>query len=91
MAADGLTAEELAASKRYLIGSMPRTLETNAGIATFLQTCEQFGLGLDYDLRLPDLLNAVTLEEVNELARRFLVPERATIAIAGPYEGAAAA
>ena len=32
-----------------LIGSMPRTLETNLGIATFLQTSEFFGLGLDYD------------------------------------------
>ncbi len=86
MAADGLTAEELAASKRYLTGSMPRMLETNAGIATFLLSCEQFGLGMDHDLRLPALLNAVTLEEANDVARRFLVPERATIAIAGPYE-----
>ena len=40
-------------SKQYLIGSMPRTLETNIGIADFLQTAEFFGLGLDYDLRVP--------------------------------------
>jgi zinc protease len=91
MAADGLTADELAASKRYLVGSMPRMLETNAGIASFLHTCEQFGLGMDHDLKLPGLLTAVTLEQANELARRFLVPERATITIAGPYEGAGAA
>jgi zinc protease len=88
MAADGLTADELAASKRYLVGSMPRMLETNAGIATFLQTCEQYGLGMDHDVHLPALLNAVTLEQANEVARRFLVPERATITIAGPYENA---
>ena len=44
---------------------MPRALETNAGIANFLQTAEFFGLGLDYDVRLPDLLGAVTLDEVN--------------------------
>ena len=43
---------------------MPRALETNAGIATFLQTAEFFGLGLDYDRRLPDLLEAVTRDEV---------------------------
>ncbi|HEY3382716.1 MAG TPA: pitrilysin family protein [Vicinamibacterales bacterium] len=85
MAADGLTEEELRASKRYLISSLPRTLETNAGIANFLLTCEQFGLGLDYDQRLPELLEAVTLEEANGAARRFLVPGRATITIAGPY------
>ena len=48
---------------------MPRTLETNAGIATFLQTAEFFGLGLDYDVRVPDLLQAVTRDEVHEAAR----------------------
>ena len=55
---DGLTEKELTESRQYLIGSMPRTLETNAGIATFLQTVEFFGLGLDYDVRVPDLLGA---------------------------------
>ncbi len=87
MARDGLTEKELDASKRYLISSMPRMLETNLGIAAFLQTCEQFGLGLDYDVRLPGLWSAVTVEEANEAARRFLVPERATIVVAGPYPG----
>ncbi len=86
MADAGLTADELAASKRYLIGSMPRMLETNAGIAAFLLSCEQFGLGMDHDTSLPALLGAVTLEEVNATAKRFLVPERATVTIAGPYE-----
>jgi predicted Zn-dependent peptidase len=27
----------------------------------------------------------VTLDEVNKVARRFLVPERAALVIAGPY------
>ena len=65
---------------------MPRALETNAAIATFLQTAEFFGLGIDYDVRLPDLLRAVTLDEVNAVARRVIDPARATIVIAGPYE-----
>ena len=65
---------------------MPRALETNAAIANFLQTEEFFGLGLDYDVRLPDLLTAVTLDEVNAAARRVLDPDRATVVIAGPYE-----
>jgi zinc protease len=91
MAADGVTAGELEASKKYLIGSMPRTLETNAGIAAFLLSCEQFSLGMEHDVKLPGLIGAVTLDEVNDLARRFLVPERATIAIAGPYDAAGSA
>ena len=65
MATEGMTAEELADCKQYLIGSIPRLLETNGAIATFLQTAEFFGLGLDHDLRLPSLLDAVTLEDVN--------------------------
>jgi zinc protease len=83
---DGLTAQELDESRRYLIGSIPRSLETNAAIANFLQIGEFFGLGLDYDARLPTLLNAVTLEDVHAAARRALDPERATVVIAGPYQ-----
>ncbi|HWF85822.1 MAG TPA: pitrilysin family protein [Vicinamibacterales bacterium] len=83
---DGLTAKELDESRRYLIGSMPRALETNAGIANFLQTEELFDLGLDYDVRLPDLLRAVTLADANAAARQAVDPDSATVVIAGPYE-----
>jgi predicted Zn-dependent peptidase len=77
----------MAESKQYLIGSMPRTLETNSGIAAFLQTEEFFRLGVDYDVRIPDLLMAVTREEVHEAARRILRPAQATVVVAGPYTG----
>ena len=83
--ADGVTMKELDESRTYMIGAMPRALETNAGIAVFLQTAEFFGLGMDYDLRLPDLLRAVTLDEVNAVARRVIDPARAAVVVAGPY------
>jgi zinc protease len=83
--ADGITERELDESRRYLIGAMPRALETNAGIAAFLLNEEFFGLGLDYDVRLPDALRAVTLDAVNAAARRLLDINRATIVVAGPY------
>ena len=86
---DGVTDAELDDTKRYLKGSMPRHLETNAGIATFLQSAEFFGLGLDHDERLPSLIDAVTREEVHEAARR-LAPDRAAIVIAGPYRDGSA-
>ena len=81
----GVTPKELEESKRFLIGSMPRALETNAGIANFLQNEEFFGLGLDYDVRLPDELGSVSLEAVDAAARRVLDVDRATIVVAGPY------
>lgn len=88
IAAEGITAAELADCKHFLIGSMPRMLETNAAIARFLQTAEFFGLGTDYDLRLPALLEAVSLEQVNAAAST-LSPESAAVAVAGPYRSPA--
>jgi zinc protease len=85
LVADGLTQKELDESRQFLIGSMPRALETNAGIANFLQVEEFFGLGLDYDERLPSLLTAVTLDDVHAAARRAMDVDRATVVIAGPY------
>jgi zinc protease len=87
LAAEGPTEHELNESKQYLIGSLPRTLETNAGIAAFLQTAEFFGLGLDYDVRVPGLLQAVTRDEVHQAAQRSVNPEHASVVVAGPYDG----
>ena len=88
MAAEGPTADEIADTKHFLIGSLPRTLETNVGIAFFLQTAEHFALGLDYDLRLPALIDGVSRDAAHDAASR-LSPDRAAIAIAGPYNGGA--
>ena len=87
LANDGPTEQEVIESKQYLIGSLPRTLETNAGIAEFLQTCEFFGLGLDYDVRLPSLLQAVSRDEVHAAAQQMLDTGRAGVVVAGPYTG----
>ena len=86
LVSDGITDKELDESQRYLIGSIPRALETNAAIANFLQNEEVFELGLDYDTRLPDLLHAVTRDDVNAAARAVLDVDRATVVIAGPYQ-----
>ena len=91
LGSEGMTVDELAETRESLIGSIPRLLETNQSIASFLQTSEQFGLGLDYDRRLPALLRAVTMEEVRNAAAEVLRPERAAIAIAGPPAAAHAA
>ena len=86
-AEDGPTPKEMAESRQYPIGSMPRTLETNLEIANYLQTEEFFGLGLDYDLRVPGLLREVTHDAIVAAARRTLVPAHATVVVAGPYAG----
>ncbi|HEX6463062.1 MAG TPA: pitrilysin family protein [Vicinamibacterales bacterium] len=81
---EGASEQELTETRRFLISSIPRMLENNAGIAAFLQTVEFFGLGLDYDRRLPALIGAVTREDVDRAAARVLDPSRACVAVAGP-------
>ena len=80
----GFTEQEIAESKQYMVGALPRQLETNAGIAGFLLNAEVFGLGLDYDRRLPDLIRAVSHDAAMDTARGLLQPDRATIVVAGP-------
>lgn len=87
---EGITPQELADAKRYLIGSMPRMLETNSEIASFLQSAEYFGLGLDYDRRLPALIDAVTIDDVHAATERVLDPDRAAVVVAGPDAAAPA-
>jgi zinc protease len=84
LASTGPTATELAETRAYLVGSIPRLLETNQSIAAFLQTSEEYGLGLDFDQRLPALLDTVTLEEIHAAAAEVLDPARAAVAVAGP-------
>ena len=81
----GFTQQEIDESKSYMIGALPRQLETNAAIASFLLTVETFNLGLDYDERLPGLIGAVTKDAVDAAAKKLLDPKRATIAVAGPW------
>lgn len=83
----GLAATELDESKQYLIGSLPRQLETNAGMAGFLLTSEIFDLGMDFDARLPGHISGVTLDAANASVQRLLDPDRATVVVAGPWEG----
>jgi zinc protease len=81
----GLTQKELDESKSYLIGSIPRQLETNAGIAGFLLSAEFHSLGVDHDQQLPALIGGVSLDDANRVASRLLDPARAVIVVAGPY------
>lgn len=83
---EGVTAEELADSQANFIGLLPLSLESNAGVAGALLNIERYDLGLDYYRRYPDLVRAVTVDEVRETARKFIAPARLAIATAGPTD-----
>lgn len=79
-----VTVEELADCQANFIGRLPLSLESNGGVASALLNLERFDLGLDYYRQYPDLVRAVTQEEVLETARRYFLPDHLGIAIAGP-------
>jgi zinc protease len=81
-----VTSEELADSQSNYIGRLPLSLESNAGVAAALLNLERYQLGLDYYLRYPDLINAITPAEILDAAQRYLNPDRLAIATAGTFE-----
>jgi len=79
-----ITPEELADSQSNFIGRLPLSLESNSGVASALLNIERYELGLDYYRRYPEMVRAVTPEQVLTAVRKYLDPERLAIAIAGP-------
>jgi zinc protease len=83
-ASERVTQEELADNQANFIGRLPLQLESNEGVASALINIERYALGLDYYQRYPDLVAAITRDEVLEAARRFIDADRLVIAVAGP-------
>lgn len=79
-----VSVEELADTQANFIGRLPLSLETNSGVASALLNLERFNLGLDYYRQYPDLIRAITREQILTTAHRYLTPERLGVAIAGP-------
>ncbi len=81
---DGVTEEELSDNKSNYIGSLPLSLESNSGVASAMLRIENYDLGLDYYRQYPDLVRAVTRDEILAVAKKYIEVERLAIATAGP-------
>ena len=77
---------ELADCQSYLTGLMPLRLETNEGIIAALLDIERHELGLGYLLHHADLVNSVSVEDVQEMAQKYLDPDVYALSIAGPAQ-----
>jgi zinc protease len=86
MRTKGVTEQEVAVAKGYLINSLPIKLESNEGIARELMHIDLLQLGDDYLSRFPDQVEAVRLDQVMDCARTRLLFDQAAVVIAGPYE-----
>ncbi|HYO91075.1 MAG TPA: insulinase family protein, partial [Pyrinomonadaceae bacterium] len=85
---NGIRPEELADEKSSAIGSFKVSLATNAGLAQALWNAEFYKLGVDYIDRYPQIIQAVSVEEVNAAIRKYFRPDQLTIVIAGDIEAA---
>jgi zinc protease len=84
----GIRAEELDDEKGSAVGSFKVSLSTNGGLAAALWNAEFYRLGLDYLDRYPQLIRAVTAEEVNAAVRKYFRPDHLTVVIAGDIDAA---
>jgi zinc protease len=78
-----VTRAELSDVKANLVGRLPLAFESNAGMASALINLERYRLGLDYYLRYEGIINAVTRENILNIAQKYLKPERLIISTAG--------
>jgi zinc protease len=73
--------KELADAKAYLTGSFPLRMDTYAKISGMLTSIEIYNLGLDYPKKYPALINAVTREDIQRVAKKYLHPDRMVIVV----------
>jgi zinc protease len=79
--------DDLQDNQSYFTGRLPLRLENSAGIAGALQMMERYQLGLDYLARYQETINRLTVDDLLQVARQYLDPERFIIAAAGPASG----
>lgn len=83
----GVTQKELDDAKTYITGSYPLRFDGNDKIAGILVGMQMQGLPIDYVATRNALIDAVTLEQVNKVARDRLTPDALTFVVVGKPQG----
>jgi zinc protease len=87
-AAEGnFTEEELLEAKSYLTGSFPLNLDSNGKVVAYLATMQLYNLGADYLEKRNKMINNITLNEANQLAKRAFKPQNLVFSVVGNPEG----
>lgn len=87
MAKGDISEAELTSAKNYIMGSFPLTLTSTDTIARVLVSMQINDLGLDYLDHRKDYIGAVSLDDVNRVARELLKPEMMDIIVVGRPAG----
>jgi zinc protease len=83
MGREPVSPRELELAKAYLIGSFPLRLDTSSKVTDFIVGVEEMGLGLDYADRYRARIAAVTPEDIQRVAARFLDPDTFSRVVVG--------
>jgi zinc protease len=75
--------DEMADAKSYLTGVFPLRLETQEGLVDQLVQIKMFGLPENYLEIYRNQIQAVTIPQVQEVARKYVRPDNAAIVIVG--------
>ena len=75
--------KEIADAKSYLTGVFPIRLETQEGVIDQLVQIKMFGLANDYLELYRSRVQAVTSEQIQEVARKYVQPDKASLVIVG--------
>lgn len=87
IATDGVTPEELAATKTYLTGSYPLRFDGNGPIASILVGMQMDGMPIDYVTTRNARVEAVTMEDIRRVAARVFQPEALKFVVVGQPTG----
>ena len=87
MAEEGVTEEELQDAKTYLTGAYPLRFDGNGRIANILVGMQMTDLPIDYPETRNELVDAVTLEDINRVVDRIIEPERLHFVVVGKPAG----
>jgi len=80
--------KELSDAKAYLTGSFPLKMDTSAKIAAMLTSVEIYNLGLDYPQKYAGLINSVTREDIQRVAKKYIHPDAMLIVVVANQEKA---
>ncbi|WP_370283866.1 M16 family metallopeptidase [Pseudooceanicola sp.] len=87
IAEKGVTEEQLDAAKKYMTGAYPLRFDGNGPIANIIAGMQIQGMPIDYAATRNDKVEAVTLEQVNRVAKELMQPDELTFVVAGKPEG----
>lgn len=80
---DPVAERELGDAQAYLSGSFPLTIETPDAIATQILNVLFYELSLDELQTYRERVNAITVDEIQRVARTYLRPDRLSIVLVG--------